>query len=463
MRRKTGFGIVALLAGVFCLSPLALAAPPGSWTTDYTLFNVGSGPATFSMMRYPLCSGSGCAADAGTDFSPAAPGNVIAAGGSYYYNPANDSTFPTGFSGSVVVSSSEALAGTVTLGNGLTGSAYASDAYSAVTTPAPSVIGPIIMAGVSGVWYTRISIQNTGTANANVNVAYVGAGAPAAQDITGLPPNMTAWVDQADLGAINFNGAVKITSAQPLAVVVEEYKTSGGVLVSYNGLPSTDAGTTVYLPGYIDQGAWATDFTLVETSGVASNVTVAFAGSAATITGPVPANGSVYLNRYGSFPAGWSGTFPTGYYGGATITGVGGALVAVYNISNSGTGGAGNLAVGYTGFAAAKAKQQVVVPLIENAYSSGWVTTYTVQSVNGSPATLTLTYNGNLAPNASCNPNCTVTMGAAAQTFNQGSDGHIPAGFLGGVKINSTANIVVIADQQNVNLAGDTAAGFVGM
>jgi hypothetical protein len=462
MRRKTGFVIVALLAGVFCFSHLALAAPPGSWTTDYTLFNVGTGTATFSMMRYGLCTGAGCAADAGTDFTVAGA-NTITAGGSYYYNPADPvHSFPSNFSGSVVISSSEPLAGTVTLGNGLSGSAYASDAYSAVTAPATSVIGPIIMAGL-GTWNTRISIQNTGSVNADVNVAFSGANKPADVAISGLPSNMTAWVDQADSGASNFNGSVKITSAQPLAVVVEEYKTSGGVLVSYNGLPSTDAGTTVYLPGYIDQGIWATDFTLVETSGAASTVTVAFSGSASTITGPVPANGSAYLNRYAALPAGWSGSFPTGFYGGATVTGVGGSLVAVYNISNSGAGGPGNLAVGYTGFAAAKAKQEVVVPLIENAYSSGWVTTFTVQSVDGTPANLTLTYNGNLPANASCNPNCAVAMSTAAKTFNQGADGHIPTGFLGGVKINSNKNIVVIADQQNVNLAGDTAAGFAGM
>jgi hypothetical protein len=323
------------------------------------------------------------------------------------------------------------------------------------------------MANVSGVWYTRISLQNTGGSNADVTVHYVGTGAPADQTITGLPPNMTAWVDQADLPAgTTFNGAVVITctNGQPLAVVVEEYKTSGGVLVSYNALPSSDAGTTVYMPGYIDQGPWATDFTLVETSGTAATATITFSGTSDSITGPVPANGSVYVNRYAGVPSGWSGTFPTGYYGGATITAAGGGtLVAVYNISNSGSGGPGNLSVGYTGFAASKAKTEVVVPLIENLYSSGWVTTFTVQSVDGTPANLSMAYNGNLAP--TCNP-CTSDMGGkGAYTYNQAADGHVPTGFLGGVKITATdgKNIVVIADQQNINLAGDTAAGFVGM
>lgn len=462
MKKKRFGGGLVLLGIILGFASFSLAAPPGNWTTDYTLFNVGTGPATYSMTRYALCSGA-CSADAGTDFTPAAPDNSIAAGGSFYFNPADPKWgFPT-FAGSVVVSSDQPLAGTVTLGNGLSGSAYASDAYSAVTAPATSVVTPIIMAGL-GTWNTRISVQNTGTANADVTVAFSGANKPTDVTISGLPPNMTAWVDQADSGASGFNGSAKITSAQPLAVVVEEYKTSGGVLVAYNGLPAGDSGTTVYLPGYIDLGVWATDFTLVETSGAAATATVAFAGTTNSITGPVPANGSVYLNRYAALPSGWTGNFPTQYYGGATVSATGGSLVAVYNISNSGAGGPGNLAVGYTGFNPAKAKQSVVVPLIENTYGGGgWTTTYTVQSVDGTPANLSMVYNGNLTP--SCNP-CTSDMGGkAAFTYNQGpsGQGHVPAGFLGGVTITSNKNIVVIADQNSPGGSGDTAAGFVGM
>jgi hypothetical protein len=460
MKKKRMGGVLAFVGMFFTLATFSLAAPPGNWTTDYTLFNMGTAAATYSMTRYTLCTGNNCPADTGTDFTPAAPENSIPAGGSFYFNPADPKwNFPT-FAGSVVVSSSEQLAGTITLGNGLSGSAYASDAYSAVTAPATSVVTPIIMAGL-GAWNTRISIQNTGTANADVTVAFSGTNKPADVQILGLPPNMTAWLDQADSGASGFNGSAKITSAQSLAVIVEEYKTTGGVLVAYNGLPAGDSGTTVYLPGYIDQGVWATDFTLVETSGAAATATVAFAGTANSISGPIPANGSVYLNRYASMPVGWSGSFPTGYYGGATITSAGGSLVAVYNISNSGAGGPGNLAVGYTGFPASKAKNTVVVPLIENVYSTGWATTYTVQSVDGTSADLQLTYNGNLAP--LCNP-CSASTNGAARTFNQIADGHVPTGFLGGVNITSTKPIVVIADQQNINMpVGDTAAGFVGM
>ena len=276
MKRRTGFGLIALLAGVICFSHLALAAPPGSWTTDFTLFNLGNVDTPFTMTRYALCPGGSCTADTGTVVTTSP--SSIATGGSFYYNPINDSSFPTGFSGSIVVSSEQQLAGTVTLGNGLPGAAYASDAYSAVTAPSTSVILPIVMAKL-GPWNTRMSIQNTGSAAANVQIQYVGSGAPATSTITGLPQNMTVWVDQFDLNISDFNGSAIITSAQPLAIVVEEYKSTGGVLLAYNGLSTSDASTTVYMPGYLDQGKWATDFTVVNTSATPATVAISFAGN----------------------------------------------------------------------------------------------------------------------------------------------------------------------------------------
>jgi hypothetical protein len=433
-----------------------LAAPPGSWITDFTLFNLNSSaPAHVTIQRYAQCSGVSCSTDAGTVVvSP-----TIAAGGSYYYNPVSDSSFPTGFAGSIVVSSDQQLAGTVTLANNLTGTSYASDAYSAVAAPATTNYLPIVLR--MGVWSTRITVQNTGATNTSVTITYVGSGAPSATTISNLPPNMMAMVDLSDMGSLTFNGSATVTSTNAVAVVVEEYKTTGGVLVTYNGIPSSVASTTIYLPGYIDQGSWATDMTLVSAGG-SGTVTVTFAGSASSLSGPVSPTSSPYLNRYVGVPSGWSGSFPTGYYGAASVTSTTPVVVA-YNISNSGLGGSGNLAEGYVGFAASQGATTVVVPLIERTYSTGWNTTFSVQSLDGTPATLSMTYSGNMAP--LCSP-CNVTMSSASQTFNQTSDGHVPSGFLGGVKIVSNKNIVVIADQANTTAAsyagGDSAAGFVG-
>ena len=459
MKRKSTISLLILGLAIISVVFPAIAGPVGNWTTDFTLYNLNeSQSASVAIMRYSECTGGSCTSDSGTLVTS----TTISPDGSFYYNPAADSGFPSSYTGSIIVSSSQPLVGTVTLANDLTGTQYASDAYSAVVSPSTSVYLPIVMAKL-GAWNTRITVQNAGTSTANVTIDYVGSGAPGDTTITNLPASMMAMVDQYDLGVSNFNGSAIVTSTEPLAVIVEEYKTTGGVLVTYNGVPSSDADTTVYLPGYIAQGTWATDFTIVNTEGTTANISVAFSGSGNSLSGTIAGNGSGYINGYaGVYPPGWTGTAPTsGYYGSATITSDKNIVVA-YNISNSG-GGVGNLAMGYVGFPSSGAGTTIVVPLIMNTYSTGWNTTFSVQNIAGGTANLNLYYTGNLSPN--CSP-CNYSMTSVSHTFNQLADGHVPTGFLGGVKIVSDKSIVVIADQANTAyssyIGGDSAAGFTG-
>ncbi len=455
MKRKVFGTILTLMILASVVAVPVLAAPAGSWVTDFTLYNLNDTSASIQITRYNMFANGGTA-DSGTSVKDV----TINANDSFYYNPAQDSSFTPGFQGSIVVSSTQQLVGTVTIANNFTGKAYASDAYSAVVTPSQTQYLPIIM-GKLGVWNTRISVQNADTVATNVTITYIGAGAPQPTVIQNLPPNMTVQVDQYDNQDMNgFNGSAVVTSNQNLAVVVEEYRTTGGMLVMYNGISEKD--TTVYMPGYINQGAWNTDFTIVNTTASKADITVSFTGLNSKLTGSISGNGSVYLNK--TLPTGWSGTFPTNYYGAATITSSQPVVVA-YNIANTAVGGAGNLGMGYVGFPQSAASNNAVVPLIENLYSTGWGTTFSVQSIDGTPANLTLKYSGNKTP--LCNP-CTYNMSAneASHTFNQGSDKHVPQGFIGGVSVSSNKPIVVIADQNNAVAAiyrnGDAAAGFPG-
>ncbi|RLI51941.1 MAG: hypothetical protein DRP09_18700 [Candidatus Thorarchaeota archaeon] len=455
MKYLRALGLVAVLAALLATSVQA-QGPPGSWTTDFTILNLESTAGTVNITRYAECTPP-CTADGGTLVVEEA----IAANGSYYYNPALDSGFPDNWSGSIVVSADKQIAATVTVANSESGSGYASDAYAGVSVVEDSVFLPIVM-GSLGSWNTIMAIQNVGSATTDVTIQYIGSGAPANTTVSNLPPNMTAIVDQQDnSGMSNFNGSALVTASgdQPLAVVVEEYKTTGGVLVDYVGIPLSQADTTIYMPGFIAQGVWATDFTIVNTTGNLATVDIAFSGASNALHGTIAANGSAYVNGYtGSYPAGWTGTAPTsGYYGSATVTSDE-DIVIVYNISNS-AGGAGNFSVGYVGPPSTQGAMDVAVPLIENHYSTGWDTTFSVQVVGGGTANLSMTYSGNMA--ASCSP-CTASV-TGSGTFNQVTDGHVPAGFLGGVTISSSADIVVIGDQNKTGGVGDTAAGFPGI
>jgi len=139
MKKKLFLATTLALIVILVLTMSALAAPLGSWVTDFTLFNLSStAGANITLSAYPTNNGTSSWTKADT----------ISAGGSYYYNPVTDAGFPAGFAGSIVVSSDQPLAGTVTLANDLTGAQYASDAYGAVSIPSTSVILPIVMSGL---------------------------------------------------------------------------------------------------------------------------------------------------------------------------------------------------------------------------------------------------------------------------------------------------------------------------
>jgi hypothetical protein len=302
-----------------------------------------------------------------------------------------------------------------------------------------------------------MAIQNAGSAAANITIHYIGTGAPADATITGLPANMTALVDQMTSAFTNFNGSALVSSNQPLAIVVDEYKSSGGVLVSYVGVPSTKAATTLYLPGYIASGVWATDFTVVNTTGTAATVSVTWVGVTNTLSIPVAANGSAYVNgTAGYYPTGATGTAPSsGYYGAGVVTSDQN-IVIVYNMANSGPGGPANLNLGYVAPTAADGSTKAAMPLVMNtAYGGNWNSTYSVQVISGGQATLQFAYSGVTTQPA----NETIT---ASKTYNFGVDNHVPAGYAGGVVITSDTPILIIGDQAGPG-TGDSSAGFPGV
>lgn len=442
-------GLVAVLVGLL-VAPVAAQGPPGSWTTDMTFLNLEGEEATLEIVRYAEFTGT---SDAGTVVTS----TTVPANGSFYYNPANDASFPTGFGGSVVASSNKKMAATVTVGNTEPGTAYASDAYAGVLETADNVFLPIVM-GKLGVWNTMMVIQNAGDATTDVTIHYIGTGAPADTTITGLPPNMMAIVDQQEnTGMTNFNGSALVTAGQPLAIVVEEYKSTGGVLVDYVGVPATKAAKTVYMPGYIALGVWATDFTIVNTTGSPAAVEITFVGATETLAGSIAANESAYVNgTAGYYPTGWTGVAPTGTYYGAAVVTSGQDIVIVYNMANTGPGGAGNLNLGYVAPTAADGSTKAAMPLVMNkAYGGGWDSTYSVQVIGGGDALLQFAYSGVTTQPA----NETITD---SKTFNFGVDLHVPEGYAGGVVLTADKPILIIGDQAGP-YTGDSSAGFPGV
>ncbi|MDW8064571.1 MAG: hypothetical protein RMK32_02930 [Anaerolineae bacterium] len=445
---------MGVIVGLLLAIGPAWGAPPGQFTVDFNIQNMGSSPATI-VVDFVNPNGSLRGSKTFTNVAP---------GGSAYFNPAlhtlNDgSMLEPGWQGSAVASSDQPISAIATIANNLSGPQYVSDAYVGVVEPATTVFAPIIMARY-GPWNTRMAIQNAGSAPANVNIQFVkGPNVVATQSISNLPSGASAIVDQfanPDPNLNNFNGSAIITATQPIAVTVDEYKRTGGLLVSYTALPLSKASTTLYMPGYINAyGPWTTDFTIINTAPSTATVQIQFTNNQ-VLNCTVPGNGSLYLNpAVGTYGGCTGGPLATNFYGAATVNSTQ-PIVIAYNIAN--TLGPGNRAIGYTAFSPSDVGTRVAVPLIENEYGGGkWITTFSVQVVGGGNAALTLIYSGNTG---------TYTYQASitdAKTFNQLSDGHVPTGFLGSVTISSTKPIAVIGDQNSLILDGDVAAGFPGV
>lgn len=443
---------IILFAVLFSIVGSAWGAPPGQFTIDFNIQNMGTSPANI-VVNFINPDGS----SAGTKTFSGVP-----AGGSAYFNPAlhtldGGGTLPSGWQGAAIVSADQPVSAIATVANNLSGSQYVSDAYVGIGEPSTVVFAPIVMAKL-GPWNTRMAIQNAGASPANVEIRFISGGnVVATQSISNLPAGASALVDQLDHPTLtNFNGSAIISATQPVAVTVDEYRTTGGLLVSYSALPLSKASTTLYMPGYINAyGPWTTDFTMINTASSPASVEIQFTNNQ-TLNCSIPANGSLYLNPAANVYGGCTGgPLASNFYGAATVSSTQ-PLVIAYNIAN--TLGPGDRAIGYTAFAPSDVGTKMAVPLIENQYSGGkWTTTFSVQVIGGGTANLTLNYSGNLG---TFSRNVTVNN---AQTFNQLSDGHIPSGFLGSVTILSDKPIAVIGDQNSLILSGDVAAGFPGV
>jgi hypothetical protein len=445
---SVGWVALGLLAGA---GP-ALGAPPGRFTADYSIQNLGSRPAIV-MIRFVNPDGS----EAGKKTFYNVP-----AGGSAYFHPARHALdggipLPAGWWGTAIVSADQPVAAVTTVANDLSGPLYASDAYGGAVEPSPILFAPLVRIQ-RGSWNTRIVVQNAGDAPANVRIRFVsGRTVVAAQTISDLPAGASAIVDRYEHPALShFNGSAVITGTAPLVVTVDEYRTRGGLLISYTGLPLSKAGTTLYMPGYLNAyGPWTTDFTLVNTSNIPAFVRIRFTNNQILYC-TVPANGNLYLNPAAGVYGGCAGgPLASNFHGAATVS-ASQPIVIAYRITNA--LGPGDQALAYTAVHPADTGTKMAVPLIQNQYGEGkWTTAFAVQVIGGGTARLSLTYKGNLG---------TFTWRGLItdfRAFNPASDGHVPAGFLGSALILSDKPLAVVGSRSSPIQPGDAAAGFPGV
>ncbi len=297
--------------------------------------------------------------------------------------------------------------------------------YSALPDPATgaTVFAPAVMYQAYGGYTTGFGITNTGSATTTVTVTYRNpdGSAVATTRTQSLAPNAYWGLYQGETGtplSVGFHGTATITSspAQNLAVIVNEVGPGGFLTYS-----ATNTGaTTLYAPVVFNNayGGYFTGMGIQNVSSSTANVTINYAGGAAT-----------YSETFTVAPHGFAGIYngpgngaglPDGFAGSAVITSDQ-PLVAIVNevIRSQGTS--------YNMIAAGI--PTVHMPLVENSVN-GFSTGFGVENVGTGSATVSIVYYDSVTGvQVGTGPTLTLAPGAFAGVYQgPGGDGGIAAG-----------------------------------
>jgi hypothetical protein len=295
MKKLRIISLIGILALILALVPSAFAgAPPGNWVSGIACQNLSSSQASITLKFYQ--EGSGSEAPPALSYNDTIPAN----GSKNYYTPSTPPGVPSGFLGSVVVSSSQPLACNVNTQT--TGAGTSTDPFRMGTSAgfddsqtAPTMYAPQVMKNLAGTWSSYVAVQNTSTSAASVTVTYkdrFGNDVPAAsetQSIKGQSNHVFYQTDNANL-VNGFLGAATIKAndgTTGLAVTVNFYNSgsSSGTsqFQSYNGF-SSGSGKLLVPRVVRNYYGYNTGMSIqnIGTSGTKIEITFSFAGNTYT-------------------------------------------------------------------------------------------------------------------------------------------------------------------------------------
>lgn len=373
--------IFLILVVLFSLlgMPKPAAAQIYTYTSGYQVQNLSTEDALITITYYSQQVG----ATGGTQVTSA--DDTLVGLGSRTYFPIHA---PTGFKGSVVISSSTPLASIANLvANGIGNASYVGFSGGAGT-----VYIPLLMKANSGIttWY---SVQNTSGSDATVNVTYSDGtvGGPVV-----IKPNASVVLNQGTETHTRKVFAATIVSDQPVAVVVVQEGTTVKTILATAGFAAGD--TNVYMPLInANNSGYNTGVQLQNIGSLPTDITLTYTplpglGTACTETRTVAAGDSA---TFALFPFAGAATPDVStcvkerFVGGAQVTGntANQPVVAVVNQTTSRIAGA------YDSFTSAAATGKLVLPLIMDR-NSGWYTGFTVANVGTTQTTVTCVFTG---------------------------------------------------------------------
>jgi hypothetical protein len=378
--------------------------------------------------------------------------------------------------------------------------------YNGVTAGAVNVTLPQIMYNWFG-YYTEVFIMNVGVSTATgVNINYIPGfinGFPSGTNQVdvgnSIPANATLQKSQQSLSSLGapstggnpfvgrFFGSATISSSQPIIAVVNQHNTSAKKLMTYNGF--TGGSTVVALPQHMKN--WYTYYgslLIGNPGGVTAHVSIEYTPDPVLMPGSppttVPHNIAplTSLNRYdgpGAQPSQTDLAAYTRFIGSVKVTS---DIPVVVQENLEALASAADQAGAYNGFPVSQATHEIVVPLIQADFY-GLYTSLTVQNVEGTAGTCTITYTSdNLyssVPNQSKSYDHPIAAngsfnvyeghGAAGTTFAgdinndpfwRTGSGITQRRFIGSATINCTKNVVAFVNSELDQSLADTMYSF---
>lgn len=457
MRKLLPLTIALLIA--LLLSPGIAGAQAYTYTSGFQIQNLDSTEAaTINITFYPQVG------------DPISVADSIAAVTSNNYFPL--ASVSDGFNGSVVVSSSTDIRVIVNvLGSG---PANVGGSYTGFTEGASTVNLPMVMRNNAG-YDTIINIQNAGSVNTDVTVAYYplpGQGNSGVTDIAlALEPGRAVTFNQADKTALGsrFLGSAQITStgAPVVATVRQANATTLKSLLIYGGFTGSGS-TTINLPLIVSANSGSSSGVQVQNVGTsATDITLTFGPNLLGSFTPVPetaysvgaGESANFLQLVGSGQ--WQGER---YVGSATVDCGSQPCVALVNQLGP-IWAEKAMSSSYEGFDPASATTKVITPLIMSA-NSNYHTGLQVQNVGSGPTDITVTYTSNVVGDwtPTSETESGVQPGASANFLQIAGYGQwTGTRYIGGAVITSSAEpIVAIVNQIRIPALGDDLYTYTG-
>jgi len=411
--------------------------------SDIRLMNLGSSDASVVLTFYDTDGNVDATINATLSANRPASWNQL------FYPP----ELPSGWNGSVVVSSDQPLAAIV---NEYTVPNVESASYTGSESGSTTVYLPAILKNAWS-WTTTFAVQNAGSGDTDITVEFRDmSGALVDTDTyTGIKAGASVYCNQGlddELGSF-FAGSAKITSSvQPVVAVVNEDSTVYDTM-SYNGF--TSGSTSLYLPSILKwYWSWSTDIRMMNVGSSSTDATLEFRdldgnlAYATTVT--LAPNQPWATNQH------FDTNLPSVWAGSVRITTIGQPVVAIVNeVAQDPSYGSGR-SMAYSGVAAGGTSYSLP-SILKNAW--GWFTDIRMINTTGSEVSVTRRYYNTAGTEVWSDTEPIPAYGVRA--YNQLFEGALGDFFEGSVKLTATGDVTVIVNE--VALTDDVSMVYNGI